>query len=77
MTIHYVINGSNYDYELEYEDYLKGLTHILRANTKEELIEIILNFDNCTVDLFRDFKEEIREYFRADAEKQFMEDRYE
>ena len=77
MTIHYVIGGSNYDYELEYEDLLKGLTHILRSNSKEELIEIILNYDNCSVQLFRDFGDEIREYFRSDAEKQYMEDRYE
>jgi hypothetical protein len=77
MTMHYVIGGSNYDYEIEYEDYLKAITHILRANSKEELIEIILNFDECSVDLFKEFKEEIREYFRADAEKQYMEDRYE
>ena len=77
MKITYVIDGHFYDYEIDYEDYLKALTKILDENSKEELIQLILDFDNCSVDLSESYADELESYFREEAEKRYMEVRCE
>ena len=75
MTINYSFNDNYFDYEVEYDRYLVALHNILLKEDKESLIEIIINSDACIVNLEEDYKEELKEYFREMAYKEYLDGR--
>ena len=73
MVINYKFNGEFFDYEIDHEQYQKSLIHLLLQQDKLILIEMILNFDGCVVDLENDFKDELKDHFEQKAYKEYLD----
>ena len=56
-------------YEVDFDEVNKALNHILKNLSKEELVQMILQFDGEYVDLETFLKDELTEYFREEAMK--------
>ena len=77
MIINYVFNEESFDYEVSNTSYSKAVTSILKEQSKDFLIEIILCADMCCLDLGEYLEEELKEYFRDKAYKEYYDRRYE
>lgn len=75
MIITYNFNNEDFDYEIEFEEKDKALKEILLKETKESLVDILLNFDTCSVNLGKFFKEDLAEFFREKAYKEYKDRR--
>ena len=76
MTINYTFNGEHFDYEVDYEKYQEALKCTLMKQLKEELVELILNADNCVIDLEQEYKDELKEIFEDKAYAEYNDRRF-
>lgn len=77
MTINYRFDGECFDYEVYHDRYLVALFNIMLNEDKEDLINMLINADGCVVNLEEDYEEELKEYFREMAYKEYLDGRYE
>lgn len=66
MTINYIFDGKDFEFEVDsdkFEDFLK-------SKKKSELLEIIFNFIDKD-ELFECFVDEVSEYYEDEAERKF------
>lgn len=75
MRLNFNFDGYDYDYEVDAKQYIKALRHILGQQSKEMLIEVIISTDMCCIDLSDEFGEELKDYFRDRAYKEFISGR--
>ena len=76
MIINYKFDGDFFDYEIEYEEYQKALYKLLREETKESLIDIIISSDMCQMNLSDMLEDELKCYFEDKAYKEYLDRRY-
>ena len=72
MILHYTFDDCGFDYEPEFEELSKAEKAILNAKTKEELIEIINCGDGCNFVLDTIIEEDLQDYFRKKAYKEYL-----
>lgn len=77
MRINYRFDGESFDYEVEHEDYSNAIYKLLKQETKESLIDIILSADMCVLDLRDMLEDELKAYFEDVAYKEYRDRRYE
>ena len=77
MTINYKFDGECFEYEIGNEEYQKAIHKILKEETKESLIDIIISSDMCQLDLSDMLEDELKCYFENKAYKEFLDRRYE
>ena len=77
MVINYCFNGSCFDYEISYKEYRESLVSILGDLEKEDIINLLILADNCLCDLKTSFAEELKEFFKDKAHKEYLSRRYE
>lgn len=61
--------GEDFEFDADFDEVNKALKKILRDLTKDELIQLILDFDGDTLNLEKFFKDELMDYFREEAIK--------
>lgn len=62
--------GDDFEFEADHYEVAKALKKILDTSyTKQELIDLILQFDGDKVDLEDFFEEDLLDYFRSEAMK--------
>lgn len=74
MTINYVFEGNDFEYEVPLRTVKYELYQYLLENwTSEELLDLLFSWDNETVDLCEYFEEYIKEIFESEAEEYYYE----
>ena len=77
MVISYVFDEGFFDYEVEFEDYEDALKKIImKCWSLEDCVDYLISCQGCVIDLFKDFEEELKDYFKNDAYAQFRENQY-
>lgn len=72
ITLRYIFDEENYDYDVDREEIKKELYRWMRDNYSiEELLDYIFDNDLCQIDILKDFLEEIHDLFEDDAEECF------
>lgn len=59
--------GDDFEYEVDSYEVNKALKKILNQYSKEELVDLVLQFDGETIDLCAFFEDEILDHFREEA----------
>lgn len=77
MRINYRFDGYDYEYEVDNKDYVNTVYKLLKQETKESLIEIIMCSDMCQLDLSDMLADELKAYFEDKAYKEYLDGRYE
>lgn len=77
MIINYKFDGEFFDYKIEDSEYDKAILKILNGESKESLIEILMDADFCSINLFSMYKDELKDYFEDKAYKEYLDGRYE
>ena len=77
MAIKYRVDGEYFEYEIDNEEYQRAIHKILKEETKESLIDIIISSDMCQLDLSDMLEDELRCYFEDRAYKEYLDRRYE
>lgn len=74
MTINYEFEGNDFEYEVPLRIVKHELYQYLLDNwTSEELLDLIFDWDNDTVDLCEYFEDYIKEIFESEAEEYYYE----
>ena len=74
ITLRYVFDGEDFDYEVDRFDIEKRLYKYLRDEwSQEALIEYIIDNDGAILDYSVDFLEEIHNMFEDEAEEFYYE----
>lgn len=74
MTINYEFEGNDFEYEVPLRTVKHELYQYLLDNwTSEELLDLIFDWDNDTVDLCEYFEDYIKEIFESEAEEYYYE----
>lgn len=76
MIIYYSFDGNHFEYEIEYERCESALYKILSELDKSSLVDFIIESDNCVIDLKDYFYEELKDYFKEYARREYLDRRY-
>ena len=73
MRIKYRFDGHDFEYEIETKEYVNAVYKILREETKDSLIDIIMCSDMCCLDLRDMLEDELKAYFENKAYREYLE----
>lgn len=76
MIISYNFDGNQFDYQIDYERVNSALYKILSESDKTSLVDFMLESDNCVLDLKDSFYEELKDYFKEYAHREYLDRRY-
>lgn len=73
MIINYVFDDTRYDFEIDYSEMIQAVGEILENWNSVDLINYILDTDQCKIDLEKEFKDELKEHFEPVAREEYEE----
>lgn len=72
MTINYCFDGEFFDYDVSHDRYFVAVHNLLFKEDKEHLVQMIINADDCVLNLTDEYKDELKEYFEKFAYKAYL-----
>lgn len=76
MRINYFFKDECFEYHVSHDRYLVALHNLLLKEDKEKLIQMLIDADDCILNLADEYKDELKAYFETNAYKAYLDRRY-
>ena len=75
MTLYYVFDGNDYEFELTYKQVREAVADICSSNKSDyDVIKQFIYDADLEDAVFDNYKEDLMEYFRSEAHSKYLDD---